>query len=124
MIQIKTNLSVSDNSGAKEVSCIKVLGSSNYTHAKLGDFILVSVRQLRSKGNKKVVKGEVCLALILRTKKESHNFEGSSIKFSTNSVILLTKTKKILGTRIFGVLPKKLKQKKKLKFISLGSHFI
>jgi large subunit ribosomal protein L14 len=124
MIQLKTNLSVSDNSGAKEVTCIKVLGNSNYSHAKLGNFILVSVQKLRAKGNKKVSKGEICLALIIRTKKESHNFEGSSIKFSTNSVILLTKTKKILGTRIFGVLPKKLKQKKKLKFISLGSHFI
>jgi large subunit ribosomal protein L14 len=124
MIQTKTNLSVSDNSGAKEVSCIKVLGGSTNICAKLGGFILVSVQQLRSKGNKKVSKGEVCLALILRTKKESYNFEGSSIKFSTNSVILLTKTKKILGTRVFGLLPKKLKKKKKLKFISLGSHFI
>ena len=106
MIQQQTVLNVSDNSGAKSVKCIKVLGGLKRKIAKSGDIIVVSVLKLRnkSKKNSKVKKGEVLKALIIRTKSKKYKSDGSCIWFSNNSVSLLNKQNKPLGSRILGPL--------------------
>ncbi len=125
MIQQQTILKVTDNSGAKSVKCIKVLGGFNRRFAKLGNVIVVSVKDLRNKAKKtsKVKKGEVYRALIVRTKVKQINKDGSSIFFKTNSVSLINKQNKPLASRILGPVPKKLKKTKFAKFanISVGT---
>jgi len=123
MIQQQTILKVADNSGAKYVKCIKVLGGFKRKTAFLGDLIIVSVQQLRnkSKTTSKVLKGDVYKALILRTKQKVKKKDGSFFFFSENVATLLNKQNKILASRLIGPIPKKLKINKFLKFASISS---
>ena len=118
MIIAETNLTVADNSGARIVQCIKVLGSSKKRSATIGDLIVVSVKEAIPDG--KVKKGEVLKAVIVRTAKGIHRFDGSKIKFDKNSVVLLTKEGEPVGTRIFGPVTRELRTKKFMKIISLA----
>lgn len=122
MIQQQTILQVADNSGAKTVKCIKVLGGFKKRYANLGDIIVVSVQQLRNKSKKtsKVLKGSVFRALVIRTKKLFKKKDGSSFILNENSVILINKQGNSIGTRVLGPIPKTLKKKKFMKFISLS----
>lgn len=122
MIQQQTILKVADNSGAKTVKCVKVLGGFKKRYAKLGDIIVVSVQQLRNKSKKtsKVLKGGVFRALVVRTKTHFKKRDGSSFLLSENSVTLLNKQGNPIGTRILGPIPKTLKKKKFMKFVSLS----
>lgn len=126
MIQQQTILKVSDNSGAKTVRCIKILGGFRKKYAKLGDSIIVSVQQLRnkSKNTSKVKKGDIYKALIIRTKIPYKKKDGSQMWFSENSVILINKQENPICTRIIGPLPKLLKKKKFQKLISMSSGLI
>jgi large subunit ribosomal protein L14 len=122
MIQQQTILKVADNSGAKTVKCVKVLGGFKKRYARLGDIIVVSVQQLRNKSKKtsKVLKGGVFRALVLRTKTLYRKRDGSSFFLNENSVTLLNKQGNPIGTRILGPIPKTLKKKKFMKFASLS----
>ena len=122
MIQQQTILKVADNSGAKTVKCVKVLGGFKKRYARLGDIIVVSVQQLRNKSKKtsKVLKGGVFRALVIRTKTSYKKRDGSSFLLSENSVTLLNKQGNPIGTRILGPIPKTLKKKKFMKFASLS----
>jgi large subunit ribosomal protein L14 len=122
MIQQQTILKVADNSGAKTVKCIKVLGGFKKRYARLGDIIVVSVQQLRNKSKKtsKVLKGGVFRALVIRTKTQYKKKDGSSFMLNENSVTLISKQGNPIGTRILGPIPKILKKKKFMKFISLS----
>ena len=122
MIQQQTILKVADNSGAKIVKCIKVLGGFKKRYANLGDIIVVSVQQLRNKSKKtsKVLKGGVFRALVIRTKKQFKKKDGSSFVLNENSVTLINKQGNPIGTRVLGPIPKTLKKKKFMKFISLS----
>lgn len=126
MIQTQTVLKVFDNSGAKTVKCIKVLGGFKKKVANLGENIIVSVQNLRkkSKKNSKVKKGEVYQALIIRTKNIYKKKDGSQIRFDENAVVLLNKQNIPLGTRIIGPIPKILKNKKNKKFIFISAGLI
>lgn len=126
MIQQQTILKVSDNSGAKTVKCIKVLGGFKKKYAKLGDIITVSVQKLRNKLKKtsKVKKKEIYKALIIRTKIYSKKKDNFSILFNENSVVLMNLQGNPIGTRIIGPLPKKLKNKNFKKFISISNGLI
>jgi large subunit ribosomal protein L14 len=126
MIQQETILKVSDNSGAKTVKCIKVLGGSKKKYAKLGDVVVVSVQQLRntSKKTSKVKKKEIYKALIIRTKTKHLKKDGSQICFAENAVALINKQGNPISTRIIGPIPKILKKKKLQKFISLSSGLV
>jgi len=121
MIQAKTFLNVLDNSGARKVECIKVLGGFKRKTAKLGDVIVVSVKQLRytNRYRSKVLKGAVVRALIIKTKNKYKKKDGSFMFLNNNSVILINKQGNLLGTRILSALPKFFKKKKYLKFLSL-----
>ncbi|MEQ9116102.1 MAG: 50S ribosomal protein L14 [Rickettsiales bacterium] len=116
MIQMQSKLSVADNSGAKEVQCIKVLGGAK--SARVGDVIVVSVKEATPTG--KVKKGEVQLAVIVRTSKETKRVDGSSIRFDTNAAVLINKQHEPIGTRIFGPVPRELRAKKYMRIISLA----
>ena len=118
MIQMQTVLDVADNSGAKRVACIKVLGSSKRRYASIGDVIVVSVKE--AVVNSKVKKGEVARAVIVRTKRELKRPDGSYIKFDTNSAVLVTKDGEPIGTRIFGPVARELRARKFMKIISLA----
>lgn len=122
MIQQQTILKVADNSGAKNVKCIKVLGGFKRKCAKLGDIIVVSIKSLRNKSKKisKVRKGEIYKALIIKTRKKQKNKDGSLIFFNNNSVSLMSKQNKPLASRILGPIPKNLK-KSKFANISVGT---
>ena len=122
MIQQQTILKVADNSGAKTVKCIKVLGGFKKRYANLGDIIVVSVQQLRNKSKKtsKVLKGGVFRALVVRTKTQYKKKDGSSFALSENSVTLINKQGNPIGTRILGPIPKILKKRKFMKFVSLS----
>lgn len=122
MIQQETILKVVDNSGAKIVKCIKVLGGFKKRYAKLGDIIVISVQQLRnkSKSTSKVLKGGVFRALVVRTKKRYKKQDGSLFLFEENAVALINKQGNPIGTRILGPVPKTLKKKKFMKFVSLS----
>jgi len=122
MIQQESILKVVDNSGAKTVKCIKVLGGFKKRYAGLGDIIVVSVQQLRNKSKKtsKVLKGGVFRALIVRTKNSFNKKDGSSFFLQENSAVLINKQGNPIGTRILGPIPKLLKKKKFLKFVSLS----
>lgn len=126
MIQQQTILKVSDNSGAKTVKCIKVLGGFKKEFAKIGDTIVVSVQNLRNKSKKtsKVKKKEIYKALIIRTKTILKKKDGSEISFKENAVALLNNLGKPVGTRIIGPIPKFLKNKKYQKFLSMSTGLI
>ena len=118
MIITETKLNVADNSGAKLVQCIKVLGGSKRRSASIGDLIVVSVKEAIPKG--KVKKGEVTRAVVVRTKKGVSRKDGSTIRFDKNSAVLLTKEGEPIGTRIFGPVTRELRLKKFTKIISLA----
>ena len=118
MIQSETRLTVADNSGAKELYCIKVLGGSKRRYATIGDVIVVSVKEAIP--NSKVSKGEVVRAVIVRTKKEISRPDGSSIRFDDNSAVVINKNNEPLGTRIFGPVARELRARRFMKIISLA----
>jgi large subunit ribosomal protein L14 len=118
MIQMQTNLDVADNSGARRVQCIKVLGGSKRRFATVGDVIVVSIKEAIPRG--KVKKGDVHQAVIVRTAKEIHRADGSSIRFDTNAAVLINKQGEPIGTRIFGPVTRELRAKKFMKIISLA----
>lgn len=118
MIQMTTILDVADNSGAKKVFCIKVLGGSKRKYASVGDIIVVSIKEAMP--NSKVKKGDVAKAVVVRTKKEIARPDGSYIRFDTNSAVLLNKDNEPVGTRIFGPVARELRAKKFMKIISLA----
>jgi large subunit ribosomal protein L14 len=126
MIQSKTILKVADNSGAKTVRCIKVLGGFKKKYAKIGDLIVVSVQQLRnkSKTTSKVKKHEVYKALVVRTKTGFKNLNGFYSSFSENSVVLLNKQGNPVSTRILGPIPRILKKKQFQKFTTISTGLI
>jgi large subunit ribosomal protein L14 len=118
MIQMQSNLDVADNSGAKRVMCIKVLGGSKRKYASIGDVIVVSVKEALPKG--RVKKGDVVKAIIVRTATSIKRKDGSTIKFDTNAAVLINKDKEPIGTRIFGPVPRELRFKNYMKIISLA----
>lgn len=118
MIQQESRLNVADNSGAKEVLCIRVLGGTKRRYASLGDQIVVTVKKALPSST--VKKGSVNKAIIVRTKKEVRRADGSYIRFDDNAVVLLTATDEIRGTRIFGPVARELREKKFMKIISLA----
>ena len=118
MIQVETTLQVADNSGAKKVACIKVLGGSKRRYATVGDIIVVSVKEAMP--HAKVKKGDVMDAVIVRTAKEIRRADGSYIKFDTNAAVLLSKQGEPVGTRIFGPVARELRARKYMKIISLA----
>ena len=118
MIQMQSNISVADNSGARNLQCIKVLGGSKKRFATIGDIIIVSIKDAIPKG--KVKKGDVYKALIVRTKKDFYRFDGSVIRFDKNAAVLLDKQEEPIGTRIFGPVTRELRSKKFMKKISLA----
>lgn len=122
MIQMRSNLDVADNSGAKRVQCIKVLGGSKRKTAAIGDVIVVSIKDAIPRG--KVKKGDVHKAVIVRTKKETRRPDGSSIRFDTNAAVLISKEGEPIGTRIFGPVTRELRAKKYMKIISLAPEVI
>lgn len=123
MIQQQTILKVADNSGAKTVKCIKVLGGFKRRYANLGDIIVVSVQQLRNKAKKtsKVLKGGVFRALVVRVKKKYIKKDGSNFYLNENSATLINKQGNPIGSRILGPVPRILKKKKLIKIISLST---
>jgi len=118
MIQTQSKLKVADNSGAKSLQCIKVLGGSKRRYASVGDIVVVSVKEAMP--NSKVKKGDVMRAVIVRTAKEIHRPDGSYIKFDDNSAVLITQQKEPIGTRIFGPVARELRAKNFMKIISLA----
>jgi large subunit ribosomal protein L14 len=111
-------LDVADNSGAKELYCIKVLGGSRRRYASLGDIIVVSVKEAIP--NSKVKKGDVMKAVVVRTKKEVRRIDGTYIRFDTNSAVLINQQREPIGTRIFGPVARELRAKRFMKIISLA----
>ncbi|MAU29058.1 MAG: 50S ribosomal protein L14 [Pelagibacterales bacterium] len=118
MIQTETNLSIADNSGAKRVQCIKVLGGSKRRYAAVGDVIVVSVKEAAPRG--KVKKGDVHRAVVVRTAKEIRRVDGSAIRFDNNAAVLINKQEEPIGTRIFGPVTRELRGKNFMKIISLA----
>lgn len=118
MIQMQSKLSVADNSGAKEVACIKVLGGSKRRTASVGDIIVVSVKSALP--NSKVKKGDVAKAVIVRTKHKINRPDGSCIRFDENSAVLVNAQKEPVGTRIFGPVARELRAKNFIKIVSLA----
>ncbi|MBK5100335.1 MAG: 50S ribosomal protein L14 [Desulfobacteraceae bacterium] len=118
MIQTQTKLKVADNSGAKLLSCIKVLGGSRRRYASVGDIVVVSVKEAMP--NSKVKKGDVVQAVIVRTTKEISRPDGSYIKFDDNSAVLINQQREPVGTRIFGPVARELRAKNFMKIISLA----
>ena len=118
MIQAETVLDVADNSGARKVLCIKVLGGSRRKYAGLGDVIVVSIKEALP--GTKVKKGDTARAVVVRTAREYQRSDGSYIKFDTNSAVLINKEKEPIGTRIFGPVARELRAKKFMKIISLA----
>jgi large subunit ribosomal protein L14 len=118
MIQMQTNLEVADNSGARRVQCIKVLGGSKRKFAWVGDVIVVSVKDAIPRG--RVKKGEVHRAVIVRTAKAIRRKDGSAIRFDRNAAVLITKENEPIGTRIFGPVTRELRSKNFMKIISLA----
>ncbi|MES9990479.1 MAG: 50S ribosomal protein L14 [Candidatus Thiodiazotropha sp.] len=118
MIQMQTNLNVADNSGAKRVQCIKVLGGSHRRYAGIGDIVKVSVKDAIPRG--KVKKGDVYNAVVVRTKKGVRRPDGSVIRFDTNAAVLLNNALQPIGTRIFGPVTRELRSERFMKIISLA----
>lgn len=118
MIHLNTKLKVADNSGAKRVSCIRVVGASNKKVGRIGDVIVANIKEALHDG--KVKKGDVVRAVIVRTVKETKRPDGSSIKFDENSVVIINKDNEPIGTRIFGPVARELRAKKFMKIVSLA----
>ncbi len=118
MIQVQTEILVADNTGAKRVECIKVLGGSKRRYASIGDIIVVSVKDAIPKG--KVKRGSVHKAVVVRTKKGIHRNDGSKVKFDNNAVVLTDDKGEPIGTRIFGPVTRELRNKGQMKIISLA----
>ncbi|MDD4372786.1 MAG: 50S ribosomal protein L14 [Bacteroidales bacterium] len=118
MIQQESRLSVADNSGAKEVLCIRVLGGTGKRYARIGDQIVATVKQALPSGN--VKKGAVVKAVVVRTKKETRRNDGSYIRFEDNAVVLLNNAGEMIGTRIFGPVARELREKQFMKIVSLA----
>lgn len=118
MIQVESRLDVADNSGAKSVMCIKVLGGSKRRYAHVGDVIVVSIKDAIPRG--KVKKGEVARAVVVRTAKEIHRKDGTTIRFDSNAAVLIDKKGEPVGTRIFGPVARELRNRKYLKIVSLA----
>ena len=118
MIQVESHLEVADNSGARRVQCIKVLGGSRRRFASVGDIIVVSVKEAIPRG--RVKKGEVTKAVIVRTAKEIRRADGSAIRFVRNAAVLINKDGEPIGTRIFGPVTRELRAKKFMKIVSLA----
>jgi large subunit ribosomal protein L14 len=118
MITVSTQLEIADNSGARRVRCIKVLGGSRRKYAGLGDIIVVSIKECLP--NTKVKKGDTARAVIVRTAREYQRADGSYIKFDGNSAVLINAQKEPIGTRIFGPVARELRAKKFMKIISLA----
>ena len=122
MIQMQSKLFVADNSGARTIQCIKVLGGSKRRFASIGDVIVITVKDAIPRG--KVKKGEVHKAVIVRTAKEVYRQDGSSIRFDKNAAVLLDKQEEPIATRIFGPVTRELRSKKFMKIISLAPEVI
>ncbi|MGI9371897.1 MAG: 50S ribosomal protein L14 [Hyphomicrobiales bacterium] len=118
MIQMQTNLDVADNSGARRVQCIKVLGGSKRKYASVGDIIVVSVKEAIPRG--RVKKGNVMRAVVVRTAKDVRRGDGSAIRFDRNAAVLINNNGEPIGTRIFGPVPRELRAKNHMKIISLA----
>ena len=118
MIQMQTNLDVADNSGARRVQCIKVLGGSKRKYASVGDVIAVSVKEAIPRG--RVKKGDVRKAVVVRTAKEVRRDDGTAIRFDSNAAVILSNSGEPLGTRIFGPVVRELRAKNFMKIISLA----
>ena len=118
MIQLRTVLDVADNSGAKKIQCIKVLGGSGRRYARIGDIIVVAVREADPRSA--VKKGEVKKAVVVRTRKEIRRPNGTYIKFDTNSAVLINDNREPLGTRIFGPVARELRAKRFMRILSLA----
>jgi large subunit ribosomal protein L14 len=118
MIQQESRLAVADNSGAKEVLCIRVLGGTKKRYATIGDKIVVTVKNALPSGN--IKKGTVVKAVIVRTRKENRRPDGSYIRFDDNAVVLLNAAGEMIGTRIFGPVARELREKQYMKIVSLA----
>ena len=118
MIQMQSNLFVADNSGARKIQCIKVLGGSKRRFASIGDIIVVSIKDALPRG--KVKKGEIFKAVVVRTKKDFGRSDGTSIRFDNNAAVLLDKQEEPIATRIFGPVTRELRSKKFMKIVSLA----
>ncbi len=122
MIQASTYLESADNSGAKKLFCIRVMGGSNRKYARLGDVVVVSIKEAIPKS--KVEKGDVHLAVVVRTKKEQRRPDGSYLRFDDNAAVLITKEREPMGTRVFGPIARELRLKGFMKIISLAPEVI
>jgi large subunit ribosomal protein L14 len=118
MIQVESNLDVADNSGAKRVQCIRVLGGTGRRYASVGDIIIVSVKDAIPRG--RVKKGEVHRAVVVRTAKEVRREDGTSIRFDRNAAVLINNSQEPIGTRIFGPVVRELRARRFMKIISLA----
>ena len=118
MIQVESNLEVADNSGARRVQCIKVLGGSKRKYATVGDVIVVSVKEAIPRG--RVKKGDAHRAVIVRTAKDVRRIDGTAIRFDRNAAVLINKQNEPIGTRIFGPVVRELRAKNHMKIISLA----
>ena len=118
MIQMQTQLDVADNSGARRVMCIKVLGGSKRKYARVGDIIVVSVKEAIPRG--RVKKGDVLKAVVVRTAKDIRRSDGSVIRFDRNAAVLVNNNKEPIGTRIFGPVPRELRGRNHMKIVSLA----
>ena len=118
MIQMQTNLDVADNSGARRVMCIKVLGGSKRKYASVGDIIVVSIKEAIPRG--RVKKGDVMKAVVVRTAKDIRRADGSVIRFDNNAAVLVDNKKEPIGTRIFGPVTRELRSEKFMKIVSLA----
>ena len=118
MIQMQSNLRVADNSGARRVQCIKVLGGAGRRYASVGDIIVVSIKEAIPTG--RVKKGEVRKAVVVRVAKDINRADGSTIRFDTNAAALINNNNEPIGTRIFGPVPRELRAKNHMKIVSLA----
>jgi len=118
MIQMQSNLEVADNSGARRVQCIKVLGGAKRRYARVGDIIVVSVKEAIPRG--RVKKGDVRRAVVVRTAKDIKRNDGSVIRFDTNAAVLVNNSGEPIGTRIFGPVPRELRASRHMKIVSLA----
>ena len=118
MIQMQTNLDVADNSGARRVQCIKVLGGSHRRYASVGDIIVVSIKEAAPRG--KVKKGDVHKAVTVRTRKDIRRADGSVIRFDSNAAVLIGNNKEPIGTRIFGPVVRELRAKNQVKIANMA----
>ena len=122
MIQQETRLKVADNTGAKEVLCIKVLGGTRKRYARTGDLIIITIKKAIPGSN--VKKGEVHKAVVVRTKKERKRLDGSYIRFDDNAAVLVNDSKEPKGTRVFGPVARELREKRFMKILSLAPEVI